>query len=377
MTAEKDPSITGRPGDDVWSFVELIATHQGIDAPPDERAELIRRPDFDHGRLVEQAMRHGLLAALADLLNRHGLRRDLPARLRAPVMAALRHNEYRAHFLTTEAARLAGTLAEAGLTCAFTKGVVLQNSLYAVPGIRNFNDVDLMIAPGDREPVRAALLDAGFTAGTDFDPGTKELRPLSRGDARMYQMSPDHWPHFHRLTGDLGVPDVAVDVANSLTWHGGPWQVPMDEVMAGVVPARVTDEVTLPTLSPVDTFLFLCLHVFRESWIVRTARRKDVSLAQFVDVVRHWTLQPPGTRAEIAAAVARLGLADPIAWVCGHTDTLFGSGIVAELGLSGHARPEWLASAGAGPGQRLVWSGDIRERLRTPAPCDFTAAVAS
>ncbi|MEK8174669.1 nucleotidyltransferase family protein [Streptomyces sp. M19] len=139
--------------------------------------ELFRRPDFDHGRLVEQAMRHGLLAALAEFLNRHGLRRDLPARLRAPVISALRHNEYRAHFLTTEAARVAATLADAGLTLAFTKGVVLQNSLYGVPGIRNFNDIDLMIAPGDREPVRAALLDAGFTAGTDFDPGPRTSGP--------------------------------------------------------------------------------------------------------------------------------------------------------------------------------------------------------
>ncbi|MFF5563242.1 nucleotidyltransferase family protein [Streptomyces sp. NPDC012623] len=373
MTVQDGPSATGRPDDAVWSFVELLATHQGLDTPPDERAELIKRPDFDHGRLVEQAMRHGLLAALAAFLNRHGLRRDLPARLRAPVMSALRYNEYHAHFLTTEAARLAATLADAGVTLAFTKGVVLQNSLYDVPGIRNFNDIDLMIAPADRESVRAALLDAGFTASTDFDPGTKALRPLARSDELMYRLSPDHWPHFHRLTGDLCVPDVAVDVANSLTWHGSEWQVPMDAVMDGVVPTAVTDEVTVPTLSPVHTFLFLCLHVFREGWTVRTARRKDVSLAQFVDILRHWTQQPPEIRAAVATAVGAYGLADPIAWVGAHTDTLFGSRIVEELELAAHAGPEWLASAGGGPGRRLVWSGDIRERLRTPAPCDFTA----
>ncbi|MFF5858534.1 nucleotidyltransferase family protein [Streptomyces sp. NPDC012751] len=369
-------SAIGWPDDAVWSFIELLATHQGLDTPPDERAELIRRPDFDHGRLVEQAMRHGLLAALADFLNRHGLRRDLPARLRAPVISALRHSEYRAHFLTTEAARVAAALAEAGLTLAFTKGVVLQNSLYDVPGIRNFNDIDLMIAPDDREPVRAALLEAGFAASTEFDPGTKDLRPLPRNDERMYQLSPDHWPHFHRLTGDLGVPDVALDVANSLTWHGSEWQVPMDAVMDGVVPAAVTDEVTLPTLSPVHTFLFLCLHVFREGWTVRTARRKDVSLAQFVDILRHWTQQPPAVRQAIATAVAEYGLGAPIAWVGAHTDELFGSDLVEELELTAQARPEWLASAGGGPGRRLVWSGDIRERLRTPAPCSFEALAA-
>ncbi|MYV89336.1 nucleotidyltransferase family protein [Streptomyces sp. SID1034] len=376
MTVEVGLSATARPDDAVWSFVELLATHQGLDTPPDERAELIKRPDFDHGRLVEQAMRHGLLAALAEFLNRHGLRRDLPARLRAPVISALRHSEYRAHFLTTEAARVAATLADAGLTVAFTKGVVLQNSLYGVPGIRNFNDIDLMIAPGDREPVRARLLDAGFTASTDFDPGIKELKPLARADERMYQMSPDHWPHFHRLTGDLGVPDVAVDVANSLTWHGSEWQVPMDSVMEGVVPIAVTDEVTLPTLSPVHTFLFLCLHVFREGWTVRTARRKDVSLAQFIDILRHWTRQPPRVRAAIAAAVTEYGLHAPITWVVAHTDALFGSHLVEELELAEHAGPEWLSSAGGGPGQRFVWSGDIRERLRTPAPCVFTARAA-
>ncbi|MGW7466955.1 nucleotidyltransferase family protein [Streptomyces xantholiticus] len=377
MTAEVSLSSVGRPDDAVWSFVELLASHQGLDVPPDERADLMKRPDFDHGRLVEQAMRHGLLAALADFVNRHGLRRDLPARLRPPIMSYLRYSEYRAHFLTVEAARVATAMAEAGVTLAFTKGIVLQDSLYGVAGIRTFNDIDTMIAPSDRDRVRDVLLSIGFSASTDFDPGTKALKPIARADERMYQMSPDHWPHFHRLTSDICMPDVSVDVASSLTWHGSEWQVPMDAVMTDVVPISVTEGATLPTLSPVHTFLFLCLHVFREGWIVRTARRKDVSMAQFVDIARHWAQQPPATRAAIAAAVAEFGLGDAIAWVCAHTDTLFGSDIIKELRLTDHSRPEWLASAGGGPGRRFLWSGDIRERLRTPAPCIFTEQTTS
>jgi len=364
----------GRPDDDVWHFVELVAVHQGRDAPPDERVDLIRRPDFDHGRLVEQAMRHGLLAALADFLNRHGLRRDLPARLRPPVMSYLRYSEYRAHFLTVEAARVAAAMADAGVTLAFTKGIVLQESLYGVPGIRTFNDIDVMVAPADRDRIRDVLLDVGFTASTDFDPGAKVLKPISRAAERMYRMSPDHWPHFRRLTGDICMPDVSIDVANDLTWHGSEWRVPMEAVLADVVTVSVGGGVTLPTLSPVHTFLFLCLHVFREGWIERTARGKDVSLAQFVDIARHWERLTPRTRGDVAATVARFGLGDPIAWVCGHLDALFGMTVVDALGVAAHRRPEWLASAGAGPGRRLRWSGDMRERLRTPTPCAFTPA---
>lgn len=114
---------------------------------------------------------------------------------------------------------------------------------------------------------------------------------------------------------------------------------------------------------------FLFLHVFREGWLQRTIVTKDLALSQFTDVLRQWRRSSPEVRREIAVAVAEFGLAEPMAWVCGHTDALFGAGILAELDLTAQADPLWQASAQGAGGQRLTWHGDMRRRLReTTAP---------
>lgn len=359
-----DPAV-GRCDDAVWGVLELVATSQGLDDAPDDRAAPLGAPDFDHGRLVEQAMRHGLLAALADYLHRHGLRRTLPARLRNPVASYLRLSRHRARLLTGAAEQVTRVLVGEGVPAAWTKGVVLQSTLYDGTGVRTFNDIDLMIRPVDRDRIRDVLVAVGYQPATRFDQSTGELRAIGRAAERMYQLSPDHLPHLHLPTDDLIVPAVSLDVANSLTWHGSRWQVPVDQVLERAAPVPV-GPATLPALSDVDSFLFLCLHLFREGWIQRTIATKDVSLAQFADIHRQWRRVGAGRHDAIAGAVAGYGLAEPVGWVCGHTDALFGTDLVARLGLTAQVTTAWLASAQGSDGRSLSWSGDMRERLRDP-----------
>ncbi|WP_399933767.1 nucleotidyltransferase family protein [Streptomyces kanamyceticus] len=349
--------------DTAWAVLELVAEHQGLDAEPDARAAHLRRPDFDHGQLIQQAMRHNLLPALADFLNRHGLRKALPHRLRTPVLNQLRLSEHRGRLLTREAARVSDGLARAGVRAAWTKGVTLQTTLYDDTAVRSFNDIDLMIAPEDRERTRTALIDLGYTPDAVFDPETGQLKEMPRLDRRSYRMSPDHLPHFRLLTEDICVPHVSVDVANSLTWHGSAWQVPMRRVVERIAPVPVIGGV-LPALSTPHAFLFLCLHVFREGWLQRTIVTKDLALSQFADILRQWRRSSPEVRRDVGAAVAEFGLAEPMAWVCAHTDALFGAGILEELGLTAQADPRWQASAQGAGGRRLTWHGDMRRRLR-------------
>jgi hypothetical protein len=347
-----------------WTALELVAEWQGLNEEPDARVSLLRRPDFDHGELVQQAMRHGLLAALADFLNRHGLRKTLPHRLRTPVLHYLRLSEYRTGLLTQEAIRVSGELARAGVRAAWTKGVTLQSTLFDNTSVRTFNDIDLMVAPDDREPAKAALIGLGYVPDAVFDPKARELKAISRVDQRLYRMFPDHLPHFRLLTDDICVPVISVDVANSLTWYGSTWQVPMDRVMDGAEPVPVAGGGTLPALSAPHSFVFLCLHLFREGWLQRTITTKDLALAQFADILRQWQRSSPEVRRDLRTNVREFGLAAPVAWACGHTDALFGSGILGELSLTEQAGPAWLASAQGTAGQSLTWHGDMRRRLR-------------
>ena len=358
------PDVRG-PSDAVWDLLVLVALRQGLDEEPDERVEALRRPYFDHGRLVEQAMRHGLLAALAHFLHQHGLRRTLPARLRNPVLSQLLLNRHRARLLTAEALRVSAGFEAAGIRAAWTKGVVVQSTLYEGTGVRVYNDIDVMIAPADRPGALKALTELGYAPSTRFDPVTQELEKISRAAERIYQMSPDHLPHAHRLTEDTCVPVVCVDVANSFTWHGCPWQVPVDKVLARIESTPVGPGATLPALSPADMFLFLCLHLFREGWVERTIRTKDVSLAQFADIARQWRRASTVTRERVAEETREFGLSAPIAWVCAHADQLFATSMVDELGLRATATRAWLASAQGSSGLALCWPGDMERRLRS------------
>lgn len=350
--------------DDVWAFLEHVAVHP--DAPdPGEAGELVTGSQFDHGRMVEQAMRHGLLPAVADFLHRHGLRRSLPVRLRNPVLAQLHLSRHRSAVLTRAALEVSAALAGAGIPVVWTKGVILQSWLYGGAGTRTFNDIDMMIRPGHREPVRDALVAAGYVAEHRFDSASGSLLPIGRAAARVYQFSPDHLPHFHRLTGDAAVPVVVVDVANSLTWHGSPWEVPVKLTHDGARPAAVLDGRELPAMAPPHAFLFICLHLFREGWFERTIKTKDLSLAQFADVALAWRSLGPLERRELAAIVHEYGLEEPVAWVTAHTDSLFGDSMTGQLGLAEAATPAWLSSARSSGGMTLHWPGTMRARLRS------------
>ncbi|MFI5758499.1 nucleotidyltransferase family protein [Streptomyces sp. NPDC051569] len=363
---------------DVWTVLVMVAELQGPDGEPDARVALLSREDFDHGRLVEQAMRHRLIAALADFLVRHGLLPVIPARLRYCLVMYLRTNRHRTEVYTAEAARVSRELASAGVTAAWTKGVIAQELLYGGSAVRMFNDIDLMIAPQDRSAVQELLPAIGYVPDCVWDEESARLVPRSRTDLRIYQLSPDHLPHFNRIGPDPVMPYTVIDVANSLTWHGSPWQVPMDTVMSRTRTVERRDGESVPALSAGDSFLFTCLHLFREGWLDRFARAKGLSLSQFGDVLREWTRLTRDERRALAGEIAALGLAEPVAWVSGHTDAVFGSDITAGLGLGEYANEAWLAGAMGANGKPLRWSGDMRAWLtgrgtERPMPQDDSA----
>ncbi|MFJ8823131.1 nucleotidyltransferase family protein [Streptomyces sp. NPDC102467] len=329
---------------DVRAVLLAVAEHQGLDHAPDGVADLLRRPGFDHGRLIEHALRHKLGAALSDYVHRHGLRRSFPVQLRVPLLSFLQSARHREAVLTAEAARVSQAVAAAGIDAAWTKGVVARDRLYDGRAVRQFNDIDLMIRPEDRGRLSAALLDAGYAAERVWDSVSGRLLPRSRAELRIYQLSPDHLPHFHRIGPDPVVPVFVLDVANSLTWHGAEWQVPMDEVLAGRRSLTVGG-VSLPALSSAHSFLFVCLHLFREGWVDRFARLKGANLSQVAEVLREWRRLDADERASVLDAVAAYGLARPVAWACGHTDRVFATSLTEELGVEEEATAEWLGGS--------------------------------
>jgi Uncharacterised nucleotidyltransferase len=158
-----------------------------------------------------------------------------------------------------------------------------------------------------------------------------------------------------------------VDVAFSLTWFNSGWDIPTGHALADRGKVDIAGG-TLPVLDPAFDFLFLCLHLFREGWLVSEIGKKDVRLAQFADICRHWERCGRQRATAIRAAVDRYHLDAPIGWVTGHTDALFGTTASAGLGLTAYTSTAWLGSACQRAGTYLQWSGTMDQRLAAHGP---------
>lgn len=365
---------------DLWEILELIA----VADPGDEafaRAVALASTVTDFDTLLVYAIHHRMLPGLAEFLQRTDALPTLPASIRKLLEGALDWNRYRVRLSVDEACSIAAQLRERGITVVFNKGIVCQASLYDARGTRYFSDIDLMVHPDQGLELTRALVELGYVEGKQYDSKQERLVDIPRSTQMIYRLYPDHLPHFHRLAPGTGVPCRRVDVAFSLTWYGSAWQVPIEEALS----ARVSLPVgaggpgatpVLPALNPVHGFLFLALHLFRESWFQRNMRATgSPRLTQFADVWKFWLRFARAHAAGLRETIERCHLAPPVAWICAHLDSLYGGDTVGELKLHEYCQPEWLNSAGATSGGYLRWAGDMRSRLRRTLPIELTPAT--
>ncbi|HEX9337184.1 MAG TPA: nucleotidyltransferase family protein [Pseudonocardiaceae bacterium] len=355
-----------------WQLLVLVSVADEADDRFRQATTLTRERRLDTDRLVGMAARHGLAPRLGYFLQQSDRFGILPVNSKRHLREALERNRDRTRRHVREALRITDDLRRAGLTVAVTKGVAAQATLYDQTGTRSFNDIDLMVLPDERGPVADVLAALGYQEGRAYQHRTGRLVDIPREETLAYQLYPDHLPHLTRLTGDEGLPYFVADVAFSLTWYTSGWQVPMAAALARC-PDVVVNDGKLPVLDPVFDFLFLCLHLFREGWLAATIASKDVRLAQFADVLRHWQRFVRDRAAELADAVDRFNLHAPIGWITAHTDRIFGSAITSALGLAEYATDDWLGSACVRQGEYLSWPGTMSERLAQQGSPTLTA----
>src|SRR5579871_941882 len=128
-------------------------------------AEAASAADLDWPAATRMALRHGIAQCMAAHV------RDLPAESAPPpAVAACFERMYHANALRNsilfrEAARLQQGLAEAGIGCLVLKGVALALTVYPDATLRNFADIDLLVAPQDYEAAGAVAEACGFQCG--------------------------------------------------------------------------------------------------------------------------------------------------------------------------------------------------------------------
>jgi hypothetical protein len=150
-----------------------------------------------------------------------------------------------------ESVRLQGLFAQAGLPLIFLKGASLAILAYGSVGLRQSDDIDLLV-PYDTVPMATALLArAGYRR---FDP------PSDISDPQVRLIMP--------LRKDLGFIHEATGQRIELHWRLFLNPRAMDEasMMRSSQTVRLTAAMTLRTLDNEDLFAYLCMHGALHWW---------------------------------------------------------------------------------------------------------------
>jgi len=249
-------------------------------------------PDFPPGTLDSGAWKAALAGAgkhrLTGLLSAAITDGALPATSEQAREARAAHRTAQLRVLTLEHELVAivDLLTGAGIDCRVLKGSALAHLDYADPGLRSYNDIDILLRPEDIERAVAVLAGTGFTRtlaeprpGFDqrFDKGMT-LRPSAN-----YELD------LHR------------------TFVLGPWgrRVRLDELWASSQELVVAGR-TMQALSQPHRFLHVCYHTALGNWPLRLGSLRDtaevlrtVDEAAVRSIAKGW-----GVEAIVAAAVA-------------------------------------------------------------------------
>lgn len=343
-----------------WAVLELVA--RGAHRPEEQALvrDLLTSESLSWGELLEQAIRHQMLPILAHAVAALELRFDVPFLIAWHLDAELELNRWRLQVFRGTAAEVASAFGKAGIRLAGTKGIALESTVYDGNGARYMKDVDLMIAPSDRERALRTLRELGFEESYAW------ARDQRREEIAV-RLNPDHLPKMRRATGLPVINEVYVDVANSLTWTRSPFDVPVEEALSDLdeQPLPGLPDARLPVMRPAAQLAFTALHLFREAWLRKFAEAgTDVTLMKFADVLR---LVERGAaeikRGDLSRWLDRHAAADAVAWVLAQVDEVFGARTRSELGLDGRGEEGALAAELRAPGYWRGWSGTMRERL--------------
>jgi hypothetical protein len=347
-----------------WTILELLA--RGIVDDPERQMarDLLLADTLDWGELLEQALRHKMLPMLAYHIVSADLRFEVPMSIYQHLESALEWNRCQIEVFRRETVRVAQGLAGSGIHFVVTKGMTFESTLYGGLGTRPMNDIDIMIAPRDREAVLSTMHELGFRPFFDWAKDARREEISSR-------LNRDHLPKLMRAIDEPGTRTVMVDVANSLTWTKSPFDVPVEEALEDPVeqPVPGMPGVGLPCFRPIYQFLFTVLHLFREAWLQKFVDfGNDVSLMKFGDVIRLLDRNRAElTDGELLRTMEANSVTDAVAWVLSHMDETFNTRTLELLALEKHGSEEQLAAQMQSSGYVGAWGQSMRERLQSKA----------
>ncbi|MFI5114669.1 MAG: nucleotidyltransferase family protein [Terriglobales bacterium] len=229
---------------------DLLCACAGVELAPERAARIANwkesQPEWNE--FFRMAEHHGVRALAARNLNAHA--RGLPPEIEQGLRSEYEENIRRNLWFAGELARIAERFEKKKLQAVPYKGPALAESVYGDLALRNFSDLDFLIAPADFEAAKQALAELGYLPSQELSPEAERLW-LRIGYERAFDgpagrnLVELQWrvlPHFYGV--DLRIDDLLARSGRAAL--GGR---------------------EVPALAPEDLLLVLCLHAAKHLWM--------------------------------------------------------------------------------------------------------------
>ena len=203
---------------------------------------------IDWTELLRLAEHHGVLPLFAHNLSAHA--HALPTEIQQSLGTAFEANARRNLWFASELVRIAQRFAEKYLPAIPYKGPVLAESAYGDVALRNFGDLDFLIAPADFGRAKRALAELGYRPSKEMSAAIERFW-LRNG----YECA------FDGAAGKYLV---------ELQWGLLPRFYAVDfrvEELLARAGRRLLGGQEVPSLSAEDSLLVLCLHAAKHLWM--------------------------------------------------------------------------------------------------------------
>ena len=203
---------------------------------------------LDWVKAIDLASGHGLSPVLSCQVQQHAAAR-VPETIRLSLIERFRAHTIRNFDLTKELLEILSLLEKSGVGALAFKGPVLSQQLYNDVSLREFVDVDILVAPTHASTVIALLSAQGFEP--------------------QFILTPQQFARFQRSSSQMGlyhpVKNVLVEVHWALLTPGYTFspaaQIPWESIQTISIAGRA-----IQTFSHETQLLFACAHQAKHNW---------------------------------------------------------------------------------------------------------------
>lgn len=225
---------------------------------------VLRRGGVDWAGLIEAAIRHGVSPIVAEHVSRSAALDPLPEDVGRCLQRIREGNERRSAIMLRETGRIVAALEDAGIRSMVLKGAALAASAYPSPGLRNFADLDILVAPENLRPAEQVMDRLGYPPDRDVIPTSLTHTCIGTCDEDILSatLAPEFVPEHSPVRIEKYRHQVVVELHRGLmrTLDGEWKEMELAPFWLSVRRFDITDHRTAPMLGPEAMLVHLAVH---------------------------------------------------------------------------------------------------------------------